>query len=36
MAVEILWTVLLTLGLALSGVVGLAVVEHAAARTRRR
>jgi hypothetical protein len=33
---QILWMVLVTLGLALSGVLGLAVVSHAAARTRRR
>jgi hypothetical protein len=33
---QILWMVLATLGLALSGVLGLAVVSHAAARTRRR
>jgi hypothetical protein len=35
MAMEILWMVLVTLGLALSAVIGLAVVTHAAARTRR-
>ena len=33
---QILWMVLVTLGLALSGVLGLAVVAHAAAMTRRR
>jgi hypothetical protein len=33
---QILWMVLVTLGLALSGVLGLAVVTHAAARSRRR
>ncbi len=33
---QVLWMVLVTLGLALSGVLGLAVVSHVAARTRRR
>jgi hypothetical protein len=33
---QILWMVLVTLGLALSGVLGLAVLSHAAARTKRR
>lgn len=33
---QVLWMVLVTLGLALSGVLGLAVVSHAAARMRRR
>jgi len=33
---QILWMMLVTLGLALSGVLGLAAVTHAAARTRRR
>jgi hypothetical protein len=35
-AMQVLWMVLVTLGLALSGVLGLAVVSHVAARTRRR
>jgi hypothetical protein len=33
---QILWMVLVTLGPALSGALGLAVVSHAAARSRRR
>jgi len=33
---QVRWMVLVTLGLALSGVLGLAVVTHVAARTRRR
>ena len=33
---QVLWMVLVTLGLALSGVLGLAVVSQVAARTRRR
>jgi hypothetical protein len=33
---QILWMVLVTLGLALSGVLGLAIVTHAAARSGRR
>jgi hypothetical protein len=33
---QILWMLMMTLALALSGVLGLAVVTHAAARTRRR
>jgi hypothetical protein len=33
---QVMWMVLVTLGLALSGVLGLAVVTHVAARTRRR
>jgi hypothetical protein len=33
---QVLWMVFVTLGLALTGVLGLAVVSHAAARTRRR
>ena len=33
---HILWMLMITLALALSGVLGLAVVTHAAARTRRR
>lgn len=33
---QILWMVLVTLGLALSGVLGLAVLSHTAARTKRR
>ena len=33
---QVLWRVLVTLGLALSGILGLTVVSHAAARTRRR
>jgi hypothetical protein len=35
-AVQVLWMLTITLVLALSGVLGLAVVTHAAARTRRR
>jgi hypothetical protein len=31
---QVLWMVFATLGLALTGVLGLAVVSHAAARTR--
>ena len=33
---QILWMLMITLALALSGVLGLAVVTHAAARTRHR
>jgi hypothetical protein len=33
---QVLWMMLVTLGLAPTGVLGLAVVSHAAARTRRR
>jgi hypothetical protein len=33
---QVLWMALVTLGLALSGVLGLAMVSHVAARTRRR
>jgi hypothetical protein len=33
---QAMWMVLVNLGLVLSGVLGLAVVSHAAARTRRR
>jgi hypothetical protein len=33
---RVLWMLMITLALALSGVLGLAVVAHAAARTRRR
>ena len=33
---QVLWMLMITLILALSGVLGLAVVTHAAARTRRR
>ena len=33
---QVLWVLMITLILALSGVLGLAVVTHAAARTRRR
>ena len=32
---QVLWMVLVTLGLALSGILALAVVAHAAARSRR-
>jgi hypothetical protein len=35
-AVQVLWMLMITLVLALNGVLGLAVVTHAAARTRRR
>ena len=33
---RVLWMLMITLALALSGVLGLAVVSHVAARTRRR
>jgi hypothetical protein len=33
---QVLWMLMITLALALSGILGLAVVPHAAARTRRR
>jgi hypothetical protein len=33
---QVLWMLMITLILALSGVLGLAVVTHAAARARRR
>jgi hypothetical protein len=33
---QVLWMLMITLALALSGVLGLAVVTHVAARTRRR
>jgi hypothetical protein len=33
---QVLWMLMITLALALSGILGLAVVTHAAARTRRR
>ena len=33
---QLLWMLMITLVLALSGVLGLAVVTHAAARSRRR
>ena len=33
---QVLWMLMVTLVVALSGVLGLAVVTHAAARTRRR
>jgi hypothetical protein len=33
---QVLWMLMITLILALSGVLGLAVLSHAAARTRRR
>ena len=33
---QILWMLMITLALAPSGVLGLALVTHAAARTRRR
>jgi hypothetical protein len=33
---QVMWVVMVTLVLALSGVLGLAVVTHVAARTRRR
>jgi hypothetical protein len=33
---QVLWMLMITLALALSGVLGLAVVTHATARTRRR
>jgi hypothetical protein len=36
MAMQILWMVLITLMLALSGVLGLALASHVAAWTRRR
>jgi hypothetical protein len=32
---QVIWMVLITLGLALSGILGLALVAHAKARTRR-
>jgi hypothetical protein len=34
-ALQVVWMVLITLGLALSGILGLALVAHAEARTRR-
>ena len=33
---QVLWMLMITLALALSGVLGLTVVTHAAVRTRRR
>jgi hypothetical protein len=33
---QVMWMVMVTLVLALGGVLGLAVVTHVAARTRRR
>ena len=33
---QVLWMLMITLALALSGILGLAVVTYAAARTRRR
>ena len=33
---QVLWMVLVTMGLALGGVLGLAVVTHLAARARHR
>jgi hypothetical protein len=33
---QVLWMLMITLALALSGILGLAVVTHVAARTRRR
>ena len=32
----VMWMVMVTLALALSGVLGLALITHVAARTRRR
>jgi hypothetical protein len=36
LAMQVIWMVMVTLGLALSGVLGLALVWHVAAWTRRR
>ena len=36
MAMQVLWMVLVTMGLALGGVLGLALVSHLAARARHR
>jgi hypothetical protein len=33
---QVMWMVMVTLVLALSGVLGLALITHVAARTRRR
>jgi hypothetical protein len=36
LTMQVIWMVIVTLGLALSGVLGLALVTHAAAWSRRR
>jgi hypothetical protein len=33
---QVVWMVMVTLGLAISGILGLALVTHVGARTRRR
>jgi hypothetical protein len=33
---QVMWMLVITLGLAFSGVLGLALVTHATSRTRRR